>query len=250
MISLNVCWTWWVAFWSEKKCTKREALSLLGHFNFAARVIPPGRSFISRLLEVTRRAKELHHHIYLTNECKEDLKMWHTFLLHWNGVSLFLDNACTPAPDISLFTDASGTIGYGAYYQGQWFQGTWPANLDDHIEGVIYMAYKELVPIVMAAQLWSKHWPRKRILFYCDNQATVAILNKGRSRSPDIMRLMRHLSLLAAKHNFAFSSTYIASADNDIADALSRFQMSRFRGLVPHADLLPQSIPHQLVFPW
>ena len=59
----------------RKRCTKREALSLLGHFNFAARVIPPGRSFISTLLEVTRRATELHHHVHLTTDCKEDLRM-------------------------------------------------------------------------------------------------------------------------------------------------------------------------------
>ena len=126
LVKTFLCW---------KRCTKREALSLLGHFNFAARVIPLGRSFISRLLEVTRRAKELHHHVHLTTDCKEDLRMWHIFLRQWNGVSLFLDNSCTPAPDMSLYTDALGTIGYGAYYHGQWLLGAWPANMEDHIEG-------------------------------------------------------------------------------------------------------------------
>lgn len=35
---------------SKRSCTKRELLSILGHFNFAARIIPAGRSFISYLL--------------------------------------------------------------------------------------------------------------------------------------------------------------------------------------------------------
>ena len=122
--------------------------------------------------------------------------------------------------------------------------------MEDHIEGDMSMAYKELVPIVLAAECWAQHWSRKRILFFCDNQATVAILNKGRSRSTNIMQSHEQLSLLAATHNFAFSSTYIASVDNGIADSLSRFQMERFRELAPNADLRPQPVPHKLVFPW
>ena len=77
-----------------------------------------------------------------------------------------LDNSCMPA-----YTDASGAVGYGAYHHGQWFLGAWPTNREDHIEGDMSMAYKKLVQIVLAAEWWAKHWSRKRILFFCDNQA-------------------------------------------------------------------------------
>lgn len=237
-------------FLSKRTCVKRQALSLLGHLTFACRVVIPGRSFISRLLEATRGAKELHHFVTLNQECRKDLLMWHTFLNDWNGVSLFLDNAHTEAPDICLFTDASGTIGYGGYFQGEWFQGTWPKDLESHVEGEASMAFKELVPVVIAATIWGKSWSRKRILFWCDNQATVAILNKGRSRCPDIMRLMRHLALTAAKCSFAFSARYITSQDNNIADSLSRFQNARFRKLAPDAESVPCQVPLKLIFPW
>ena len=107
--------------------------------------------------------------------------MRHIFLRQWNGVSLFLDNSCMPAPDMSLYTDAQGTIGYGAYDHGQRFLGAWPTNMEYHIEVDTSIAHKELVPIVLAAECWAKQWTSKRILFFCDKQAAVAILNKGRS---------------------------------------------------------------------
>jgi hypothetical protein len=34
-------------------CTKRELLQLLGHMNFATRVVIPGRSFTSYLIELS-----------------------------------------------------------------------------------------------------------------------------------------------------------------------------------------------------
>ena len=38
--------------------TKRELLSLLRHLNFAMRIIPQGRSFISRLLDLSKTVKK------------------------------------------------------------------------------------------------------------------------------------------------------------------------------------------------
>ena len=75
-------------FLGLSKYIKRELLSLLGHLQFASRVIVPGRSFISRLLEAARGARELHHFVTLNRQCKEELTMWHTLLKHWNRVSL------------------------------------------------------------------------------------------------------------------------------------------------------------------
>ena len=46
-------------FLGLSKCFKRELLSLLGHLQFASRVIVPGRSFVSRLLEAAQGVREL-----------------------------------------------------------------------------------------------------------------------------------------------------------------------------------------------
>lgn len=79
------------SFYVKKSCTKRELLQLLGHLNFASRVIIPGRSFVSYLLRLASSVRELHHYVHLNSECREDLYMWKLFLEQWNGISFFYD---------------------------------------------------------------------------------------------------------------------------------------------------------------
>ena len=143
--------------------TKRQILQLLGHFNFASKVIRPGRSFVSYLIKLSTTDRELHHHVHLDKACREDLEMWNLFLLRWNGVSMFHDDNITTSDDLCLYTDASSTLGFSAYYQGSWFCEKWPKEVDSDAS----MSYRELWPIVCAAIIWSKQWAQKRLVFYC-----------------------------------------------------------------------------------
>ncbi|XP_078332529.1 uncharacterized protein LOC111130663 isoform X2 [Crassostrea virginica] len=76
------------SFYVKKSCTKRELLQLLGHLNFASRVIIPGRSFVSYLLRLASSVRELHHYVHLNSECREDLYMWKLFLEQWNDAKV------------------------------------------------------------------------------------------------------------------------------------------------------------------
>ena len=60
---------------------------------------------------------------------------------------------------------------------------------------------KNMYPIVESAVVWGEKWKGKTIIFYCDNEVTVHITNKGRSKVQPIMRLMRHLTWCAASGN-------------------------------------------------
>ena len=228
---------------NKKSCTKRELLQLLGHLNFAARVIPPGRSFVSYLLKIAHSVKQLSYHVHLNEECREDISMWKLFLQHWNGVSMFHDNQRTVAADMQLFTDASSTLGFGGYFLGQWFSSKWPTHLPVEEDVEVSMAFRELYPIVVAAMLWGQNWNRKRILFYCDNLGTVQIIRKGRSKSPPVMLLMRQLTWCAVRNNFCVYAEHLPGKANKIADALSRFEIKTFRELAPEAALKPCSPP-------
>ncbi|XP_033750479.1 uncharacterized protein LOC117334786 [Pecten maximus] len=108
------------SFQNRQSCTKRELLQLLGHLNFASKVIIPGRSFVSHIIKLSTTVKALHHHVKLNSECREDIRMWLTFLQYWNGVGIFYDLQITTTEDIKLYTDASGTRGFGGYLQGQY----------------------------------------------------------------------------------------------------------------------------------
>ena len=87
---------------NASSCSKRQLLQLLGHFNFASRVILPGRSFVSYLIDLSTSVKELWHYVYLDIHCREDLHMWQEFLRNWNGVSLFYDAEYTFDSDMEL----------------------------------------------------------------------------------------------------------------------------------------------------
>ena len=229
-----------MSFKSKKSCTKKELLSLLGHLNFACRVIHPGRSFISYLISLSCSVKELHHHIKLTEACRLDLCMWLKFLSHWNGISFFLNDQITKAAKIKLFTDATDKT-FGGIYGNKWFQGHFPSEILSSLDpkDKLSMAFNELYPIVMALLLWGHQWKRKRLLFYCDNLATVNIINKGRSKSKMIMNLMRKLTFCSAVNNVTLHAEHIPGKTNTIADAISRLQMQRFRRLAPNAEALP-----------
>ena len=226
-------------FASKRTCTKQELLSLLGHMNFACRVVRPGRSFVSHLISLSTTVQQLHHHVTLSAALRADLRMWSLFLQNWNGVSFFLDENITMAADIHIFTDATPSS-FGGFYAHKWFQGHFPPDFYSEQQS---MALCELFPIVVAGVLWGHLWSRKRLLFYCDNEATVEIISKGRSKVPSIMKLMRKLTFTAAQLNFTVHAKHIPGHTNCTADALSRFQMTRFRQLAPQADPLPTPCP-------
>ncbi|CAG2255290.1 unnamed protein product [Mytilus edulis] len=238
------------SYLNRRSCTKREMLSLLGHLNYACKVIIPGRSFVSYLLTLAHSVRELYHHVTITKGCRDDMAMWFKFLSQWNGISFFISDNVINASDFHLFTDASSTIGYGGYFRKRWFQGIWPDDFIRPDEESFSMAYLELYPIVISAILWGHEWSTKRILFHCDNMSSVYIINKGRSKCNVIMNLVRRLTWCAAKFNFVVHAVHVPGKENNIADALSRYQMKRFRQLAPDASPNPCTCPPHSEILW
>lgn len=113
----------------KRSCTKQELLQLLGHMNFASRVILAGRSFVSYLLKLAASVKELHYYVHLNKLCREDLYMWELFLDNWNGVSLFYERNFTTSQDFHLHTDAASTAGFAVVYGSHWLYSSWPSDI-------------------------------------------------------------------------------------------------------------------------
>lgn len=235
-------------FQRKKSCKKQELLSLVGHLVFASRVIVPGRTFMSRLFQASKKATKLYHFVNLDTECQADIHMWFDLLTHWNGISLFLYEDPISSAELHLHTDASG-IGFGGMYKNAWFSGSWPPDLLNNVDNDMSIALQELYPIVISAILWGHDWARKRILLHCDNMSVVYIINKGRSPCRSIMKLMRRLVIVSANSNFQFAAVHEPGATNCIADALSRHQYQKFRQLAPYADQEPCQVPSQVLFP-
>ena len=225
---------------SEQSMTLRSIQSLIGSLNFVCRAIAPGRAFLRRLIDLTVNETHANARIRIGRGAREDIKMWIAFLRRFNGTSMFLDEQWLSNSTLELFTDASGSIGFGAYFQGRWANGLWPQWVANASHSI---AFVELFPVVVAMDLWGHHWRNMKIKLWSDNKAVVCILNKQTSPCPDIMQLVRKLVLLALSNNILFKGYYVEGVLNGISDALSRFQDQRFRELAPDADLTPTPLP-------
>ncbi|KAJ1179113.1 hypothetical protein NDU88_004349 [Pleurodeles waltl] len=81
-------------------------------------------------------------------------------------------------------------------------------------------------PRVVALSVWGRFLANRNVIFNVDNQTVVHLVNSQRAKDEK------------ARH--------VPGINNDIADALSRFQWQRFRGLAPGADVQKTAIPGEL----
>ena len=221
---------------STNRVTKRELASVVGKLSFASRAIPAGRTFLRRMYDFMKATATVKTHtsLLLPASAQDDMKWWSQALTMYPGKSFFLLDRWTPAPDMQLQTDASGTIGYGAFYCGKWLSAQWtPEHLPLSIE------FKELYAIVVACHTWGQEWPRQRIMFQCDNEAVVQCIKSGTCRSKAVMSLIRSLYWVCIKYNFLVSATHVPGVTNTVADALSRGLLQKFKTLAPQANLEP-----------
>ena len=96
----------WLA---KKSCTLHELQSLIGTLQFAC-------AFLQRIINLTCDVVEPHHHIKLNSSFRKDIAMWLVFLEQWNGTNIFLEIAPTNSPELEVSTDASGALGYSAFF--------------------------------------------------------------------------------------------------------------------------------------
>lgn len=227
---------------SHRTCKKRLLLQLIGKLSFACKVVPAGRIFLRRLIDKSTEVSPLHHHVTLDKSTKADMAWWLAFLPPWSGTAMIIDPAWNLPAHFQLYTDASSLIGFGAFWDGSWFNGRWAASMQQ-----MSITWKELYAVVLATSTWGHHWKGKSVLFHCDNSAVVEIWAKRSTKQPSIMALVRVLHFIAAKHEFHVTVQHIPGTNNTLADALSRLQAERFRHLAPYADTRPTAIvePHQ-----
>ncbi len=219
----------------------RELQSLIGSLSFVCRAIAPGRAFLRRLIDLTCGKKKPWFKIKLSKGAKADLGMWLTFLQKFNGVSIFPDQVWCDEQDLQFFTDACKSVGCAGYFRGRWFCERWKNSCTN-----FSITWMEFFPILIAVVLWGDELKGKRVVLRSDNQSVVAIINKQSSKCPNIMKLVRFFVLQCLKCNLKFTARHISGKDNTIADALSRFQMQRFRDAAPGAEPRGTRVPQFL----
>ena len=102
---------------------------------------------------------------------------------------------------------------FWALWRTEWF-----CSLCFFLPSHLSIAFLKLVPIVAAANLWGCAWFRLRVQLLCDNMAVVTVLNSSTSKSPDVMHLLRLLTLEACRKNFIFLAAHTPGRENYAAD--------------------------------
>jgi len=226
----------------KKKATKREILSLVGLLQHATKVVRCGRTFMARLYATAAKVKELHFFTRLNKEFRSDLAWWHVFVQHWNGLSIIRASNITPIFEATIQTDASGLWGCGAVHNHHWLQWKWP-----DIWTTKDIMAKELVPVVLSFAVWGLSLVKQEVLLQCDNLSLVNAINKGSSKDPIVMHLLRCLWFFTAYFDIALTATHIPGADNTSADQLSRNNMMEFFLTNPNALKLPTPLPASIL---
>jgi hypothetical protein len=225
-------------FSRKRRITLRELQSICGLLNFACRAVAPGRTFLRRIIDLTRGLRMPHHYVRLSNEARADALAWLTFLQHFNGTSMFLADPWISSETLRLGTDASG-IGYAGVFGKKWFMGLWPTSWSN-----IHITAKELFPILVAMQLWSPLWRNHKIIFFCDNSAVVDIINMQSCRDKGVMDIVRKLVVIGLQCNILFRAKHIPGKVNVICDKLSRDLLQDARKMAPWLEASPTIIPN------
>ena len=108
-------------------------------------------------------------------------------------------------------------------FRGEYFHTPFPSfvlNDCSHINGL------ELINLLVAVRLWGYQCKYKRLLIFCDNLATVTVLNTGKCKDKFMLKCLREITMICAKMQLEVRAIHIPGTENRIADHLSRWDLN------------------------
>ena len=93
---------------------------------------------------------------------------------------------------ILLSTNASGSIGLRIFMHNKWAQEKLGAHFKNECDNS-NITILEYFPILVSTHIFEYNFTNKKVLFPCDNEAVVEILNGQTSKCPRVMDLVRPL---------------------------------------------------------
>ena len=196
------------------KRVKRVLLQkILGSLVWASAVVRAGVIFFNRLLTLLRKLKRPNHSIYFSLEAKKDVQWWLQTLEQFKGTAPIPHSVWSTLT--SFATDAS-LDGFGMVWGKRAIAGLFPLEFEDPD-----ISKKEMLTVVVAVKHWFKDLANSKVRIFVDNQACVALLNYGITRSPFLASCLREIYFFLAMHNIEIRSEYIPSKSNHLADLCS-----------------------------
>ena len=230
---------------SKGSATKRELECVGGLVSHCSYVVRGGRTFSRRIFDLSASYSRDTRAIPLTDAILEDFKWWSNFCACFNCKACIVRDL-HPIP---MYSDSS-FMGFGAWMGKDWFAGTWetPTEPLDFDLGcshscdppAFHKAPKninvlELWPVVAGIRRWGPFFKNCFLHVITDNMQVLAMLCTDRSANKTCMAWLREIFWMCFIWNIDISPSYIKSADNVLADGLSRLP---YRGVPPTCSSL------------
>ena len=197
-----------------KRAKKVLLQKVLGSLVWASAVVRAGSVFFNRLLFLLRKLKRPNHSVYFSVEAKKDVLWWLKALKRFNGKCSIPPSVWTPLTSFS--TDAS-LDGFGMVWGTRAIAGLFSSEFDE-----LDISKKEMLTVMAAIKHWFSDLANLKVKIFVDNQAVVALLNNGISKSPFLATCLREISFFLVEYNIEIRAEYIKSKDNYLADLCSR----------------------------
>ena len=227
-------------------------LSLVGKLNEASKVTMRGRIHLSGLFAALRKRSSSCSSVKIDAWARRNLVWWHSFLgLETPPSSLFRAEQRT-RKRFCPHSDASTSYGYGGFWiKGDtcyYIKGAWtvteqkliesPTHLFTDCQGVKHkmgINFLEMAAVKMLLDTAEEHgigFEKDDFTFYCDNEATVKILNSYRSRTLPLSTLLESIDLSTERTQIHIDFEWIATDLNVESDALSRDELDEFKASI------------------
>lgn len=222
------------SFIPRAKCTQGDVQELVGFLQWCSKVVYGGRAFLRRLIDLQNSVSKPWHHVRVSEGARADAIWWlEEGLPRFNGAAMIVSS--TPVSPVCFQCDACGAGGMGVFLEGGFVGLTLAqvaAMFDDAPPPGQHIAVYETFVILVAVRLFPLCVVGCHLGVRSDNTETVAAVNKFTARRPLVMQYMRELFSLSVSLQFRISATHLPGRLNGLADALSRQDWRRFRGLL------------------
>lgn len=115
--------------------------------------------------------------------------------------------------DLEIFTDASGSFGWGGVLDDTLVAGKWSDVREADVADAI-IAVKETRAVRRTLEFHFPNLYKKNVLIRTDNVATMAAINRGAARWPGGRAEMMSIASLAVRGKFQLRAIHVAGIDN------------------------------------
>ena len=197
-----------------KRVKKVVLQKVLGSLVWASAVVRAGVIFFNRLLALLRKLRRPNHSVYFSMEAKKDVEWWLTTLQEFQGKCSIPPSVWTP---LTTFATDASLEGFGMVWGRRAIAGLFTSEFDE-----LDISKKEMLTVMAAIKHWFPDLANSKVKIFVDNQACVALLNYGVSKSSFLACCLREINFFLAEYNIEIKAEYITSKNNHLADLCSR----------------------------